>query len=312
MATMHLVRDWERTLRAENKAPKTIETYGHGARTLIAWLDELPDDAAESDGITRPETVADVTRAHLTAWMADLLAASSASNANTKHRSVQQWFNWLLLEGEITEHPMARMKPPMIPEQPVPLVPDALIRKVLDQCKGRDLLSRRDTAIIRVIWDTGARLSEVANLTLDDVDLDGDAIHVLGKGRRARVIPFSPKTGQAIARYIRSRQTDRWSKHERLWLAEKGKGPLTPNGIKLMLRRRGRVAGINEAIGRNLHAHLGRHGVAHAWQAAGANEGDLMRVMGWKSTQMLKRYGSSAADQRAHATARRLRLGDRL
>src|SRR5205823_10133522 len=51
-------------------------------------------------------------------------------------------------------------------------------------CKGRDFSSRRDTAIIRVLFDIGARLSEVANLTLDDVDLDVDVIHVLGKGRR--------------------------------------------------------------------------------------------------------------------------------
>lgn len=79
-----------------------------------------------------------------------------------------------------------------------------------------------------------------------------------------------------------------------------------------MLRRRGRAAGVNEVIGRNLHAHLGRHSMAHEWQATGASEGDLMRIMGWKSAQMARRYGASAADQRAHATARRLRLGDQI
>jgi integrase len=83
---------------------------------------------------------------------------------------------------------------------------------------------------------------------------------VLGKGRRPRAVPFGPKTGQALLRYLRVRASDKWAYHDRLWLAEKGRGPLTPNGIKLMLRRRGRVAGVNDAIGRNLHAHLGRHG----------------------------------------------------
>jgi integrase/recombinase XerC len=47
------------------------------------------------------------------------------------------------------------------------------------------LKNLRDTAIIRVLFGTGARLSEVANLTLDDVDLDLRMIQVLGKGRRA-------------------------------------------------------------------------------------------------------------------------------
>jgi site-specific recombinase XerC len=105
---------------------------------------------------------------------------------------------------------MMRMKPPFIPEQPVPLVPDELMRKVLDQCKGRDLMSRRDIAIIRLIWDTGARLSEIAALKVDDVDLDIDVIHVVGKGRRPRGIPFSPRTGQALSRYLRIRVTDKW------------------------------------------------------------------------------------------------------
>jgi integrase len=307
-----LVREWERTLRAENKSTNTIEIYGHCARMMIKWLDALPTEAIEPDALTRPEDPHEITRAHIATWMTHLLETGKPGNANNKYRSVQQWFNWLLDEGEIEIHPMIRMKPPFVPEEPVPLVPDELIRKVLDQCKGRDFMSRRDTAIIRLIWDTGARLNEITLLTVDDIDLDIDVIHVMGKGRRPRAVPFSPKTGQALSRYLRVRATDKWAHHNRLWLAERGRGPLTPNGIKLMLRKRGRVAGVNDAIGRNLHAHLGRHGVAHEWQAAGGSEGDLMRIMGWKSSQMPKRYGSSAADQRAHAAARRMRLGDRL
>ncbi|MGH3623928.1 MAG: tyrosine-type recombinase/integrase [Sciscionella sp.] len=298
-----LITEWVIALRSENKSARTIRGYTDPVCWFHSWLHQQPEAPAA------PE---DVGPLHVRAWIAHRIEATSPGNAHNNYRALQQWFRFLVEEEETTTHPMAGLKPSHVPDKPPPITSDEVMRAVLEDCAGKSFLQRRDTAIIRLIWDTGARLSEIANLECEHVDLTVCAIHVLGKGGKPRSIPFSAKTAQALSRYKRVRAREKGADSSYLWLADRNKGRLGANGIRIMLARRGRAAGVNEQIGRNLHAHLGRHYMAHHAKASGIQDGDLMLLAGWTSPQMVERYGRSEATERARAAARNLRLGDRL
>lgn len=294
-----LIRDFGKTLRRENKARQTISIYTGSAEAFV-------DHLVEQDRLV---PIAEITREHVGEWMDHLLATRSAATANTRYRSLQAFFRWAECEDEVTANPFDKMKPPQVPESPVPVLSLDAIKNLLGQCSGKDLINRRDTALIRLLIDTGGRISEIGGLRVDDVDLDQDTVTVLGKGSRPRILPIGTNTSLALSRYLRVRGREKQADRPELWLAEKNRGPLKTNGIKLMLRRRGRAL---EPPIENLHAHQFRHTAAHEWLANGGQESDLMRLMGWKSPQMLRRYGASLADERARDAHRRAGLGDRI
>lgn len=90
---------------------------------------------------------------------------------------------------------MQAMKPPIIPEKPVPVVSEDQLRRLLSSCVDRDFVCRRDAAIILLFCDTGMRLSGLANLSLSDIDDERDVVIATGKGRRPRACPMGTGPG---------------------------------------------------------------------------------------------------------------------
>jgi site-specific recombinase XerD len=286
-----LLRSFARSLRARNRSPKTISSYLEAARLLSEHADD--------------RDLLVLTRRDIEEFLAHQLERHRPTTAAVRFRSLQQFYRWALAEELIERSPTAGLSAPTIPEQPVAVLAEAQLARLLGCMSSRVFDDRRDTAIVRLFLDTGMRLSEMAGLAITDIDLDADVALVLGKGRRPRACPFGDKTGQAIERYLRERTKHRLARSAQLWIG--GRGGMTDNGIGQMLRRRAKQAGLD-----HLHPHMFRHTFAHRWLADGGQEQDLMRLAGWRSREMLARYGASAADQRAREAHRRMRLGDRL
>lgn len=299
-----VAESWDLHLRAEHKATSTIKTYLLSVAALDDWLRTSGDPYLASNPVT---SVEGIDTRHFKLFMADLLSRASESTASTRYRALQQFFKWAVEEEEIEVSPMTGVRGPAQGEKVVPLVHLDDFTTLLKACAGKGFLARRDTAIIMLFIDTGMRHDEMTGIQLDGVDTREGAVLVTGKGNRQRHCPFGHATARALDRYMRERAKQPGKDLPKLWLAEYGAKPLGYFGINQMLGRRCKDAGLPP-----INPHRFRHVAAHEFLADGGRESDLMRLMGWKSQSMVRRYGASGADARARKAHRLHGLGDRL
>lgn len=301
-----LSKSFSRHLRAEGRADRTVTIYGQAIRFYADWL--------TAQG--RPATVEELTRAGIREWLAQLTdAGMQPSTVKTRYRGLFRFCRWLVEEDELEANPMAGLSPPEPKATPVPVFDDTELTALLKAVSGKTFEDRRDEAILRVLLDTGLRVSELVGLTVPirdergrlvgGVDLDDAAALVHGKGGKARLVYFSSRTVRALDRYLRVRSRHRHAHLDALLLGQRG--AMSADGVRERLYRIGEVAGVAD-----VHPHRFRHTWAHDYLMSGGQERDLKRLAGWSSDVMLERYGASAADARARAAVQRLKRGDRV
>ncbi len=291
-------QSFARELRLRDRSPMTVRTYGKAADSLHRFL-------VARDYPTDPLAI---ERRHLEDWMLDLTANSAAPATRKVYlAAIKRFFHWLEEEEEeIERSPAAKLRPPIVPLS-VEIMSEAEQQALLAVCAGKDFAQRRDAAMLRLMIDTGARRSEVAGMLLAELDMDDQAIPVVGKGNRPALLFFGVKVARDLDRYLRVRTQHPHADRPELWLGSRG--PLRADSISRLVVQRAKQAGIDRV---HVHAHLLRHQFGHAMKESGVSDENLMELGRWRDPAMMARYGRSARLARAREAHRQNSPGDRL
>jgi site-specific recombinase XerD len=284
----------EWALKLERKSPHTINGRIGTLGRLLAYceMQGFPADSLDA-----------ITPAHVKLWFASLRVEESTQQ--TYYRQLHAFWVWAINQEKIaTVNPLDAIKPPRPDEKTIDGLSAEEVRCLVDICRnGASMHWRRDLAIVLLIVDTGLRVSELCSLMLDG--WQQDRIHVMGKGRKERIVPLSSMTAKALWDYIHKERAR--VKLPEIWLNQYNR-PLTRDGVWRILDRRAKEAGL-----RHIHPHMLRHTFALEWHRSGGPLSALQTLLGHSKPTMSLRYGRMSGEDctelhRSHSPVDRLGL----
>ena len=172
-------------------------------------------------------------------------------------RMIAAWrhfFAFLVAQNRLAENPAVGLKPPKRPQLlPKALPPDDMA--VLLSRVPENEMEIRDLAMWELLYSSGLRLAEMANLLYGDYR--GDWVRVLGKGNKMRDVPVGQKAKEAIVRWLKVREKWQTMASQTLFISKQGKA-LTPRAIEYRLQTWVKKSGANFPV----HPHMLRHSMA--------------------------------------------------
>jgi len=186
----------------ENASANTVRAYESDLTQFLSFL-------AAHLGRRRAElSASDFDHLHIRAFLGDLhKRGNSRSSAARKLAAIRTFGRYLRREGKIDGDPAALVGTPKREQRLPAHLGEAEMSKLLDMPDTSVPLGRRDKAILELFYASGLRLSELVGLGLDDVNLSGRVVRVMGKGRKERIVPFNRSTESALRVWLLDRET---------------------------------------------------------------------------------------------------------
>jgi integrase/recombinase XerC len=181
----------------ENASLHTVRAYESDLAQFLAFV-------AESSGRRRSDLLpGDFDHQLIRAFLSELhRRGNTRSSAARKLAAIRALGRYLRREGVLEGDPAALVGTPKREHRLPAHLGEAEMAKLLEMPDGSQSLGRRDRAILELFYASGLRLSELIGLDVDDVNLNGRVVRVLGKGRKERIVPFNRATEAALRAWL--------------------------------------------------------------------------------------------------------------
>lgn len=192
---MNMLTKFLRYLQVErNYSVQTIRAYGDDLRQFFAFCDLNPNS----------DELSSVSHRTIRAWLSSLLSSNiSARSVNRKLSSLRSFYRYLLKNKVIAVNPLVKVVAPKTTQKLPSFLTKEEAAKMIDSIEyPQGFAGLRDLMVMELFYFTGMRVSEMATLRVDEVNLRALTIKVLGKGSKERIVPIHPALATPLEDYI--------------------------------------------------------------------------------------------------------------
>jgi integrase/recombinase XerD len=261
---------------------RSIPSYIHNVRLFIDYLAEL--------GITN---LADADRKTLAEYQLHVSLerhkGRNLAHITQRNRIVclKSFYRFLVKNAAVISDPTTELELPRVRDQ---LPPNVLTKKEVARLLGKPdsstVFGMRDRAILELLYSSGIRVSELTGLALEDLDLRGGELRVLGKGNTERLVPIGEVACDYLGVYLKASRPALAPPRERtLFVTARGKRFQATNLVAIV-REYGRRAGIHKRV----TPHALRHTCATHLLKGKADIRQIQRILGHASIATTQRY----------------------
>lgn len=291
----HDVQDYLAYLAGvRNLSENTVRAYQTDLEAYCAWLSR--------EGLLGD----DMGHRALRRYLADLRRAGYTNTTIGRHlSSIRGLYKWLVGQERLSSDAAAALASPKLSKTLPRTMSDADVRLVLETCDSSTTEGLRDSALIELMYATGARISEVSRLDVGDIDFGQAQVRLFGKGSKERVVPLYGHVLEVVRRYMQEarpllvarRKGEAGDKTRALFVSTRG-NRMSADALRSCFERHIKLAGIEADV----TPHAMRHTYATELLSGGADLRSVQELLGHESLATTQIYTHLSVERLKEAT----------